>query len=776
MAVDMSKFTARFVEESRDRLSVLLSGIASLEAAAQGAAQNGTQGAAQVGAPGAAQVEGGTSPTGAEGRSSEPIDDLFRAAHTIKGSARMLGQGGIGEMAHRLEDLLDALRSRRVMASENIVRALYGGVDALSALVERLASGEKTPAATEDALLDLSRAAATATDGAATDPTAPDPAAAATPDPAARPPAAAPTTASPAAPDTAVAAPAATRSPGAPESVRVRVEKLDELVRLTGESIAARAHTDSRIEELAAIERMAFPAATGDADRLRMLRERIGQYRRNLRTDALARSNLDGELHAAALAMRMLPLSIVFEPAARMARDIARSLGKEIDCVVSGADIELDRQIIDRLGEPIIHLLRNAIDHGVEEASLRGLAGKTPRARICLSARQAESSVLVEVSDDGRGLDVTAIREKALRTKIISAEKAASLSAREISDLVFLPGFSTSPIVTDLSGRGVGLDIVRKTVVESLKGTIIVESTPGHGARFTLRLPPTLAIMRVLFAKAGGEIYGFASHDVTAVIDIGDEAVMNVAGGRAAVIRNEFVPVRSLAEALSAAPPSGHHASPGRDGAAKKAMRLLVVNDGSERLALSIDALVDEREVVVKPLPTHMRGIALVSGIITIGSNRLVCLLNAPALVGSTRRRRIVSAAEGDGIGETARAAEILIVDDSLNTREIERDVLEAHGYRITLAEDGIDGLAKARAGKFDAILTDVEMPGMDGFTLTEKLRAEEDYRDAPIIILTSRSRDEDRRRGMRAGADAYIVKGDFEQGSLLETLRALGL
>ena len=191
MAVDMSKFTARFVEESRDRLSVLLSGIASLEAAAQGAAQNGTQGAAQVGAPGGAQVEGGTSPTGAEGRSSEPIDDLFRAAHTIKGSARMLGQGGIGEMAHRLEDLLDALRSRRVMASENIVRALYGGVDALSALVERLASGEKTPAATEDALLDLSRAAATATDGAATAPTAPDPAAAATPDPAARPPAAA---------------------------------------------------------------------------------------------------------------------------------------------------------------------------------------------------------------------------------------------------------------------------------------------------------------------------------------------------------------------------------------------------------------------------------------------------------------------------------------------------------------------------------------------------------------------------------------------------------
>ncbi|HUX42039.1 MAG TPA: response regulator [Rectinemataceae bacterium] len=731
MAVDMSKFIGRFVEESRERIAQLIAGIGAFDIAE---AREG------------------------EGSAVGGVDELFRAAHTIKGSAKMLGQAGIGETAHRLEDLLDALRSGRLKTSSEAIQALYRGADGLSSLVERLASGEKNPPADEAVLKAL--AAVIGTEEASPEVESREKAAA---------------------PVGSIAALAATEASTVqaqivPESVRVRIEKLDELVRLTGEALAARAQALSRSAELAAIEHMAFPATASDTDRLRMIRERIGQYRRKLRADALAREDLDGELHAAALAMRMLPLSIVFEPAARMAREIARSLGKEIECAVSGEGIELDRQIIDRLGEPLLHLLRNAIDHGIEAPELRESKGKPRRGRIGLSARRAEGSVYIEVSDDGGGLDIEAIREKALRVKIVTPDKAATLSTREISDLIFLPGFSTSPMITDLSGRGVGLDVVRKTVVESLKGTIFVDSTPGTGVSFRLRLPPTLAIMRVLFARSGEAIFAFASHDVTGVVDIDPKAILDIAGGKAAIIRNEFVPVMALAEALSLPETSEAFSRSGGQAGADAGLRLLVVNDGSERLALAIDSLVDEREAVVKPLPPHMRGVSLVSGIVTIGSNELICLLNAPALVGSARRERVSSPARDSAVASRARKAEILVIDDSLNTREIERDVLESHGYRITLAEDGTDGLAKALAKKFDAVLTDVEMPGLDGFALTERLRAEEAYRDAPIVILTSRSREEDRRRGIRAGADAYIVKGDFEQGGLLETLRSLGL
>jgi len=731
VALDLRKFTERFIEEARERIATLNEGIRAIDGAIS---PDGTTAAGDE--------------RQAEARGT--IDDMFRAVHTIKGSAKMLGQTGIGETAHRLEDLLDALRKGAFGATPRTTKALYRGADGLAGLVERLAKGEEKPPADEATIAALADCLAQALPEAG--PSGAPPAPLSGPGPGA---------------DSPRRAPSETARPS--DSVRVRVEKLDELVRLAGETIAAQSLAARRIDELTAIGRMSFPASIGDAERLRLLRERIGHFRRALRADLLSRQNLESELHGAALAMRMLPLSIVFEPAARMAREIALSLGKEIDCVVSGSDIELDRQIIDRLGEPILHLLRNAIDHGIEEPADRAKAGKAPRGRIELSAKRTEASVVIEVGDDGGGLPIEAIRDKAVRMHAVSADKAAALSARELTGYIFLPGFSTSPIVTDLSGRGVGLDAVRKTVVEGLKGNVTVDSAPGAGVRFQLKLPPTLAVMRVLFARSGGSVFAFDAHDVTGVVDIGEESLIDIAGKKAAVIRDEFVPVVSLEETLKVP------AAPGRGKRAHGGLRLVVVNDGSERLALAIDELIDERETVVKPMPAHMRSISLVSGVVTDGANELVCLLNAPALVGDSRASRSAVAGAGPEAAET-HPAEILIVDDSLNTREIERDVLEAHGYRITLAEDGLAGLAMAMERRFDAVLTDVEMPGMDGFVLTERLRAEEAYRDTPIVILTSRSRDEDRRKGMRAGADAYIVKGDFEQESLLETLRGLGL
>jgi two-component system chemotaxis sensor kinase CheA len=455
-----------------------------------------------------------------------------------------------------------------------------------------------------------------------------------------------------------------------------------------------------------------------------------------------------------------------------MVREMAHSLGKDVECIVSGSEIELDRQIIDKLSDPIIHLLRNAVDHGLETPLVRKAAGKSARGKVLLSARQDGGNVVIEISDDGGGIQVAAVLDKAVRKKILSAEKAAAFNEQEIIDMIFLPGFSTSSIITDISGRGVGMDVVKRCIMDDLHGVISVDSRAGAGSTFTLRLPLSLAVMRVLLVEINGIPFGFTAQYVAELLRVSESELMTVAERRAVVIRNEFVPVTELGDMLRIPPQHVRNAakSPKQGG-----LLLLVVRVRSEKLALVVDDLIDERDMVIKSVPEHMQKLGMISGMVTTGKNELVNILHVPMLLEMARKARGEKHISGPAAeSPDARIFHVLVVDDSLNTREIEKDVLEAHGYRITLAEDGMDGLRKAQTGNFDAVLTDVEMPNMDGFTLTERLRQEENYRDTPIIIITSREKEEDKRRGILVGADAYIVKGDFNQSNLVDTLRNL--
>ncbi|MBS4099317.1 MAG: response regulator, partial [Sulfuricella sp.] len=576
----------------------------------------------------------------------------------------------------------------------------------------------------------------------------------------------APPTVSPAATPQPVA-PAAPDKLKAPDTVRVRLAKLDELIKLMGEVVSSHALLRQRLVDVRAIEREASP------DNWEVHRATLHHFARQLSDDVQAQEILMAELHDKALIMRMLPLAIVFDPAGRIVRDLARSVGKQVECVVSGAEIELDRQMIDKLSDPIVHLLRNAADHGLETPQQRAAAGKPAQGRVTLSARQDGGWVVIEISDDGAGIPLAGVRDKAVRKGFISAEKAATMSDQEAVDLIFLPGFSTSAIITDISGRGVGMDVVKQCIVDDLQGVVSVETRPGLGTTFALRLPLSLAVMRVLLVDAKGLPFGFTAQYVAELIRMPREEMLNVAERNAVIIRNEFVPVASLAELLDI-PSRSQRNGPLRVG--DLGLLLVVIRVRNEKLALAVDELLDERDMVIKPLPEHMRRLQLVSGVVATGRNELVSVLHAPALLELARKARgqAVRAETASPAGETSPRFDILVVDDSLNTREIEKDVLEAYGYRVTLAEDGLDGLQKARAGHFDAILTDVEMPNMDGFTLTAKLREEEKFRDTPIVIITSREKEEDKRRGIQVGADAYIVKGDFDQSNLVDTLRNL--
>lgn len=728
MAIDIKKFVFRFVEEARDHLNRLNDGLAMLES-------------------GSSDAEG--------------INAIFRSAHTVKGSSRMLKLTTITETAHKLEDVLGALRDGSLQFSPQLGQLLYRAVDHLAALIDKLAEsgdGASLPP-TNAALCDALTQAAGGASAAAPISLPANPTGEVVKE---APPVVLPTSTFEPAPAVAPAQLAEPKLKTA-DTVRVKLAKLDELIKLMGEVVSSHARMRQRLVDIHALERE-LGASLGEAAAAQLHR-----FAKMLKDDVQAQEVLMDELHDKSLLMRMLPLAIVFEPAARLVRELARSVDKQVECVVSGAEIELDRQIIDKLSDPIIHLIRNGIDHGIESPEARVSAGKPAQGRLRLSAHQDGGWVVIDIADDGGGIPVAAVRDKAVKKGLLTAEKAAALTDQEAIDLIFQPGFSTSNIITDLSGRGVGMDVVKQTIIDEMQGVVSVETQPGAGTTFSLRLPLSLAVMRVLLVEVDGLPFGFTAQYVSELLRLPHEALMSVAERNAVIIRNEFVPVVPLAELLRV-PATTQITRDDR----KHGLLLAVLRVRNEKVAVQVDELLDERDMVIKPLPEHMRRLPMVSGMVITGKNELVSVLHAPALLELARsvRGQAVRAEASSHAGENHYR--VLVVDDSLNTREIEKDVLEAYGYQVTLAEDGLDGLRKAMDGEYDAVLTDVEMPNMDGFTLTAQLRQEEKYRHTPIVIITSREKEEDKRRGVQVGADAYIVKGDFDQRNLVDTLRAL--
>ncbi|GGC94031.1 hybrid sensor histidine kinase/response regulator [Vreelandella lutescens] len=721
MALDIRRFIQRFVEEAADHLPRLRAGVSALE---QGEADK------------------------------ERINELFRSAHTLKGSSRMLKLAPITAVAHSTEELLSAFRDGSQTPSPASISLLYEATDALADFVSQLAQG-----AAPEALADADPALCQALEAAASN-TAVEVVAEPIPDQ--------PDTESPTTPErlppTVQAVVASDNEPtekttsatlALSDTVRVRMDRLDDVIRLMGEVLSGHHHLHSLVEQAQGLERSLETSLPDEH------RGTLHAFSREFKDSVLSHDALMSDLHERALQMRMLPLSVVFDPLAQMARELAHSLGKRVNCRVRGSEIELDRQLIDRLSDPLIHLLRNALDHGLETPEQRQAAGKSPKGLLVIEAWQDGSWVVVEMRDDGAGIHLEAVRQKALAKQLLTEEQLLALSEQETLELIFLPGFSTKTMITDFSGRGVGMDVVKRTMMDELSGDIQLASDPGKGTRFTLRLPLSLAMMRVLLVKSGQTILGVTAPHVAELVECPTENFIDAAGQPTLILRNEFVPVVNLAELLelpsSPTPPTN--------------VLLLVVHQRQQKLALIVDALVDERDMVIKPLPEHLRYLPLVSGMVSQGRNALVSLLHVPALLERAKRHAhpVMSGAE-----PTDKQHRVLVVDDSLNTREIEKDVLEAWGYQVTLAENGRDGLNKALAETFDAVLTDVEMPVMDGFALTARLRENDLYRHKPIIIITSREKEADRQRGMEVGADAYIVKGSFDQNNLVETLKAL--
>ena len=631
------------------------------------------------------------------------VASIFRDAHTLKGAAAVVGLDDIGRVAHAMEDILEELRGGLRPTTPPLVDALLAAVDGLTAMLPAAVGGEAQADTAAALVRTLRDAAATAGDAAAV---AVDVA------------------------PVAAAAPTEHRS-AVGETVMVSVDRLDELVRLVGESAAAHLRIGRLLTEQLSVD----PAT-------------LTEYR--------DLSRVLNELQERTMRARLVPVSTVTDSLHRAARDLARTLGKEVRWEVRGGDTELDRGVLQQLSDPLLHLVRNAVDHGIETPAQRASAGKPSVADLRLHAMQLGSDVIITLSDDGRGIDIEAVRDRA-----VERGEDTGLSDDDVLDLIFRSGMSTAKSISDVSGRGVGLDVVR-TSVEAVRGRIEVRTDPGAGTEFRIVVPITLAVLRCLLVGVGSRRYAVPMHSVVVAQSTATAVDAHVEGRPVVWVGSEAVAVSSLAATLGVPEPAEHPS------------HIVVVAGLTRRHAFRVDALIGQRDVVVKGLGGLVPRLEVLAGASVEPDGAILLVLDAPGLIERARGVRPsqapIAASAVQETAATSRGA-ILVVDDALTVRELERSILERAGYQVKVAADGVEALARLAEGSFDLVLADVEMPRMDGFALTEAIRAHPTLANLPILILTSRASDEDRRRGLDAGADGYIVKSAFDETALLAAI-----
>lgn len=690
----------------------------------------------------------------------ELVNEVFRDLHTLKGSSAFAGLKKMNRVAHLAEDLIGELRDDKRSCDRALIDILLETLDVLRAITERARARAAIDVEVGDLLRrlqDPSRAKA---------PAGPSPQKAERKTEGTKP-------AAPAKP----APPAAARASQA--TLRIDFAKIDLLLNLVGEVVLARGRLNAAAEnqsallrEISQLRKRIAGVLGGGALKDREL-QLVDDLQRTERVLQETYGDLDGGLGVLGLAvgqlrdnvmkLRMVPISRLFTKYQRTVRELSNKLGKEVQVELVGAETELDKVLVERLEDPLLHLVRNSVDHGVEKPERREAAGKPRVGTVRLIASQSGGQIIVTIEDDGAGMNPQKLEQKALEKGIITSEEAEGLSDSERFALIFRAGFSTAAQVSDVSGRGVGMDVVR-TAIDKLKGTIHLESELGQGTRLELRLPLTLAITQVLAARVGGELVAIPLDAVVSAQTITADELEVVGDGVCLRVGDELVPVVELSRVL------------GLQGDAiigeVSERAVVIVQVGHEQLGLEVQQVLGRHEVVIKSLGPLLSGTPCAAGATLVGDRvLLVADLNEvgarakePLRNTTTPRRRPTQA---------RRRARLLIAEDSDTIRETLRRELAAAGFDVETAPDGEIAWEIAQRSSFDAIATDVLMPRMDGYQLARKLRGHERYERAPIVMVTSKDARLDSMRGYDAGADAYLTK-PFDVSELVRTLDGL--
>lgn len=508
-----------------------------------------------------------------------------------------------------------------------------------------------------------------------------------------------------------------------------------------------------------------YNRAEGYLQSLGNLAERL---RSSLYEDITRLEMISDELEEGIRTLRLLPLSTLFKIFPRMVRDLARQEKKLVQLVIEGGETRADKRILEEMRDPLMHMIRNAIDHGVELPARRRQQGKPELATIILRSYQTPSSIIIEVEDDGKGLDLEAIKETALRRGLVRAEELETLTEGQIQNLILQPGFSTCTLVTEISGRGVGLDVLRSNV-ERLKGTIEVFSRPSQGCKIRIQLGTTLTTAHVMIVALQNRSYAIPVEFVQTACLVNPQEIFTIEGRETILYNQQPISVVKLTDLLELSTPL--NAIP----AIKKTQwPCIIVRSSNDRLGLFVDDLLDEQDVVLKPQSQLLKRVRNVSGATILGTGEVCMVLNPQDLIQSVRHKQNSSVGTALANGPLKQQHVVLLVEDSIATRTQEKRILEAAGYDVITAVDGMDGFNKLQTRSIDAVVSDVQMPNLDGLGLTERIRQHKEYNEIPVILVTTLASDEDRRRGAEAGANAYITKGSFTQDVLLDTLQRL--
>jgi two-component system chemotaxis sensor kinase CheA len=458
----------------------------------------------------------------------------------------------------------------------------------------------------------------------------------------------------------------------------------------------------------------------------------------------------------------LLPFSRVLEAFPMLVRDISRKKGKEAELVLTGETLEIDRRILEEVKDPLMHLVRNCVDHGIERPSEREAAGKPRKGRITISVAHADANTAeIKVADDGGGIDIERVKAAAVKGALVSAEDAEGFSSQEALSLIFFSGFSTSPIITDISGRGLGLAIVREKV-EGLGGSIVVESSKA-GTVFSMHLPLTVATFRGILVGAGNQSFIVPTAGVERTLRVKKSQLGRAENRETVTIEGEPFSFASLASVLGLADKalSGDH------------IPVLLLSTGGRKMVFGVDEIFGEEDVLVKGLGPQLKKVRNISGAAVLGTGRPVPIINIPDLLRSAVKAGGVPARAAEPRVE-AKKRSVLVAEDSITSRMLLKSILETAGYDVKTAVDGVDAWTLIKTEKFDILVSDIEMPRMDGFELTARLRADRELSELPVVLVTALETREDRERGIEAGANAYMIKSSFNQNNLIEIIKRL--
>lgn len=679
-----------------------------------------------------------------ENKQSDPalLEELFREAHSLKGAARIVGLTEIQDLAHQLEDNLGLVKAAGAAPPPETLASLNQTLEAIRRLVQTAIG--KTNSKDDD----IHKATS--------------------PPPIPPTPEQAPDLAPPAAPK-----PEAFRI----ETMRVDPKNLDTLLTQAGELTVTKIRIAHRLtdidklldycEEWTKVVHSAqapFISNRQISPRLESLQEMLSQLRTSAYEDSARLDFVTDKLESGIRTLRLLPMSTLFMLFPRLVHDLARDQHKEVELLIEGEEAVADKRVLEEMKDPLMHILRNAIDHGIETPELREQMGKARTATIRIKASQTPNAIILEVNDDGRGLDIGEIRHTALTLGMHSEQELAGMSEAQIQALILTPGFSTSSFITEISGRGVGLDVVRNKV-EQLKGTLQLESSPGKEMTLRLHLPISLATVRVLIVATQGSHYALPVETVQFSRKVALNETYLIEGRQTVSIDAQPTSVSRLDELLELPVPRVRNS--------QSTVTCVFLTVGDERFGLIVDEVIDELEVVMKPQSKLLKRVRNLSGATILDTGEVCMVLNPQDLLKTLCKRSVASAPAAATKPESTKKV-LLLAEDSITTRVQEKRILEGAGYEVVTAVDGADAFNKLSTRSFDAVVSDVMMPNMTGLALAQKIRTDSKHAELPIILVTSMASEEDQRLGLEAGANAYIAKPAFDQQVLLECLARL--